>query len=997
MEEPRIADILLNLLNTDKCVREEAELEIQTYKQSTPSLLLCSLTKILLVPLSDQVRSLSAVLLKQYIPHLWPKLSISSQELIKQDLLKSLQSLSNPSLLKKCSDVISEIVIYICKEEGQVKWQNIIEFVLESLDSNNNSLILSSFQILLAVYPFYIEDFSNFREKLFQSYLKHLESQILEVRALAVQAFNLMISVISTSEAMYYAGLLQNMLKAVIFLCGNSDYLTELCLKSLRDLAETEPMYFRSRILCCLSFTESVCKFSMTIGCKYICLEFITLLLENYSQLISQKKILLEGLFILFTRIFIESIALISEDIEINYEQLFLGLFHRLITAIKINLIEIVLEFCENIDRSPSEWCFVYISIKYLIQVVQVLNSNEKFQWAVSFILKNVTSPIPHIRWASYSAIKAFSEDFPKHFAKSYSDLVVPILVSSFSEQTPQILHKALEATKIFFDYSEGHIHTKHIDTLLPAITNLLSNKEIIEKALYAIESIVGVFGKSLRNYFDELFDKVLELTRNTQNYEIKAAGLSYLLSLRKVVTSVENKKNIPVYMNLLKDLMGKGLSDVFVKTHVLNAWKVLCKCLRGDFKDYLDHIVPSLLKYLQSPADYEIEEHLETLLAIIEASPGSYLTYMPTTSDLVLPLLSQNSSDTVKILASCLAAALVKVIKNNFNKEILSGIIPYSRGFLSAIWIMCLDEDDHSVLIELVSNIKSIIETPGFEYLNKEEVLHIGELVIKILEQNEKIKDKEEKKNAMKTCSQVFSTLFRTHTAHSASLLEYVYNNVIGKYLGDSNSDNDKIFALEAINHIIESVGDLVECNKLKEMVRILIFYMGHSKVQVMITAMDGLVVFCLAVRSEKVVGFMQDILGALEKCLNCVEERMKSVRESAKIAVGMIVKYQRNCLKLDAILPWWIEFLPIKKNKEKARELHDFLADLVINEASIMVDSKNLVKFFITIAYTELCASRTLPKIEKILEMHLETHDKNLLLQLLPQPLHSKFPRYL
>ncbi|OMJ81626.1 hypothetical protein SteCoe_17842 [Stentor coeruleus] len=995
MEEPRIADILFNLLNSDKSVREEAELEIQTYKQSTPSLLFCSLTNILLVPSNEQIKSLSAVLLKQYIPYLWPKLDISSQELTKQNLLKSLESISNLSLLKKCSDVISEIAIHTCKEEYQVKWHNIVVFVLESLDSNSNSLILSSFQILLTVYPFYIEDFSNFREKLFQSYLKHLESQVLEVRAFAVQAFNLMIAVINTSEAMYYAGLLQNMLKSVVFLCGHSAYLTELCLKSLRDLAETEPMYFRSRILWCLSFTESVCKFSMTPGCKYICLEFITLLLENYPQLISQKKIILEGLFVLFTKIFIESIASINEDIEINYEQLFLGLFRRIVSSIKLNFVEIVLEFCESIDRFSSEWYFVYISINCLMQVVQELDNNEKFQWVVSFVLKNVTNPIPQIRWVSYSAIKAFSEDFPKHFAQSYSDLVVPILISGFSEKNPKILHKVLEATKVFFDYSEGHIHTKHIVTLLPAAANLLCNEEIIEKAFHVIETIIGVFGKNLRNYFDELFDKVLELTRNTQNYEIKAAGLSCLLSLRKVMTRGEIKKYIPVYVNLLKNFMEKGLSDDFVKSHVLNAWKMLCKCLRGDFKDCLEHIVPSLIIYLQNPADNEIEEHLETLLAIIESSPGSYLAYMPTTSDLIVPLITQNSSDTVKILSSSLAAALVKVIKNNSNKEILSGIVPYSRGFLSAIWIMCLDENDHSVLIDIMSSIKSIIEIPGFEYLNKEEILHIGRLVIKILE--EKTKNKEEKQNAMKTCSQVFSALFRTHTANSASLLEYVYSNIIGRYLGDSNSDNDKIFALEVISHIIESVGDLIEGSRLKEMVKILVFYMDHPKIQVKITAIDGLVAFCLAVRSEKVIGFMQEILRALEKCLNCVEERMKSVRESAKIAVGMIVKYQRNCLKIDAILPWWIEFLPIKKNKEKARELHDFLADLVINEASIMVDSKNLVKFFITIAYTELCASRTLPKIEKILEMHFETHDKNSFFQHLPQSLQRKFPRYL
>lgn len=995
MVDTQICEILKNLLSLDKQTRETAEQEIQSLKLSMPSPLISSLISLLLEPVTDHIKSLSAVLLKQYLTPLWTQMDRSSQNHIKQKLLDSLQGISNISLLKKCCDVISEISIQIYKGIELENCFHIVKFIIESLESQSNSLIFSSFQILLVIYPFYIEDFSIYKEKLFQAYCKYLESSECEIRGICIQAFNIMISVVDGAEAMYYAGLLQNLLKSVICICGMSGYLAEECLKSLRDLAETEPLYFKSRILWCFSFAENVCKMQVGIGCKYVCMEFVTLVVENYPQMILQKKIVLEGFFVLFTRNFIESLCPMAEDIEINYEDLFLSLFNRVATSLKVNFIDVLLEFCESLDRSPGEWYFIYISINCLKSIIKELENSEKLDWSINYIIKNASNQAPQIRFASYSALKHISESFPKHFASKYADSIIPVLISGFFESQPQVLTIAIDASKGFFDNSEGQVATKHIESLLPAVANLLIKQGFSEKTFEVLESIVLVYGKNLRKYFDELFAKVLEITSTTENKPIQAAGLGCLLSLRKILNSGELKNYAFSYIALLKKLIGENLADDFVKTHVLNAWKVLSKSLRGDLADYIDQIAPLLLIYLQNPTDLEIEEHLETLLAIIEASPGSFFPYMPTASELIVSFLTPSSSDTIKILACSLAASLIKVIKLNYNKEMLSSIIPYSKGFISAIWRLCLNENDLGLLTEILGSLRAIIEIPGFEYLNKSEIEHIGDVIIKAIEGSGKVKNKTTRENFMKTCSQVFLSLFRTHMNNSVSLVDYLYNKIVAKFLAESNSQREKVFALEVVGHILVSVGDLVDGAKLKEIVGILSFYMGNQAQGVRVAAIEGLAGFCSSAKNEKVVGFLQGILAGLEKSLNCKDKNDGSAKESAKIAVGMILKYQRNLLKLDIIIPWWVGYLPIRKNKDKARELHDFLADLVINEASVMAERVDVVKFFISIAHTDVCAKRTVVKIEKILEMFLESHEKVVLIQALPESMRGKFPR--
>ena len=198
------------------------------------------------------------------------------------------------------------------------------------------------------MFPYFANEFLNYRQELYESFSKHLENPEAEVRSASIQAFTLLISVINTPKTMYFIELLKPLLKAVLSLSFNL-YLLEEGLKSLRDLAETEPIYFRPRLFFCFSFTDILCKQDLQIRVKYLCLEFLTVLVERHSQLICDNKNAIPGICELFSIGIKETINCIDEDIEIDYKELILSLFKRIVDVIDEPMVDYILKNSEII------------------------------------------------------------------------------------------------------------------------------------------------------------------------------------------------------------------------------------------------------------------------------------------------------------------------------------------------------------------------------------------------------------------------------------------------------------------------------------------------------------------------------------------------------------------------------------------------------------------------------------------------------------------------
>mmetsp|Transcript_23584 Transcript_23584/g.3905 ORF Transcript_23584/g.3905 Transcript_23584/m.3905 type:complete len:99 (-) Transcript_23584:632-928(-) len=55
---------------------------------------------------------------------------------------------------------------------------------------------------------------------------------------------------------------------------------------------------------------------------------------------------------------------------------------------------------------------------------------------------------------------------------------------------------------------------------------------------------------------------------------------------------------------------------------------------------------------------------------------------------------------------------------------------------------------------------------------------------------------------------SEVLGSLFKTHTEHSLNIVNFMYTNVLSKFLTDQSSKEDIKFAIFVIDDIIEFIG---------------------------------------------------------------------------------------------------------------------------------------------------------------------------------------------
>ena len=292
----------------------------------------------------------------------------------------------------------------------------------------------------------------------------------------------------------------------------------------------------------------------------------------------------------------------------------------------------------------------------------------------------------------------------------------------------------------------------------------------------------------------------------------------------------------------------------------------------------------------------------------------------------------------------------------------------------------MCSEETDLQILVDTLSSLKTLIEAPGYQFLTNEEVNYMGEIIINLLQEHGKTSKKNDLSQdyLKKTINDILSALFKSHKGLSFGILEYVYTNVIGKFLSDNSNESDKIFALIVIGDIIECVWDVLNTDKLKELSNTLLSFLSSDSEKVRKAAFYGISVMISHFSKEKFVVVIEDVLKALESVIVSAGDSQKKseirTKELALAIFGNVIKYQRNCLKLEIVLPWWINQLPILTHTKLAKDTHDFLADLVINEAKEFAQDERLVNVFLTIAYTGHCSSQTLPKISKILEMFFE-----------------------
>jgi hypothetical protein len=228
-----------------------------------------------------------------------------------------------------------------------------------------------------------------------------------------------------------------------------------------------------------------------------------------------------------------------------------------------------------------------------------------------------------------------------------------------------------------------------------------------------------------------------------------------------------------------------------------------------------------------------------------------------------------------------------------------------------------------------------------------------------------EDIKDQiSELESVLTSLSDFFGALFETHKNLTLELVEKIIKEYLPIYFRDNSSNFEKTLGLLLVDDMAEFLQQDLLNNIWNDIEGIMLKYSSHSNYEVRNAACYGLGVFSQFTKNN-FLNYGKDIINAvsnvikapIDKKLSKTEkENIKFARDNAVSALGKIIKYhgQEFPSELDNLLDFWVNSLPITKDKEEGKINNEFLLDILVKEPNKVLgpSNKNLGQIIIILA---------------------------------------------
>ena len=229
-----------------------------------------------------------------------------------------------------------------------------------------------------------------------------------------------------------------------------------------------------------------------------------------------------------------------------------------------------------------------------------------------------------------------------------------------------------------------------------------------------------------------------------------------------------------------------------------------------------------------------------------------------------------------------------------------------------------------------------------------------------------EDIKDQiSELESVLTSLSDFFGALFETHKNLTLELVDKIIKEYLPIYFRDDSSNFEKTLGLLLLDDMAEFLQQDLLNNIWEQIQQIMIKYSDHNHYEVRNAACYGLGVFS-QFTTKNYINFGQNILTAIMKVIKLPidkkvlnqsdKENLKFARDNAVSALGKIIKYhgQEFPTELDNLIDFWVNSLPITKDKEEAKINNKFLLDVLMKEPNKVLgpSNKNLGQIIVILA---------------------------------------------
>ena len=602
--------------------------------------------------------------------------------------------------------------------------------------------------------------------------------------------------------------------------------------------------------------------------------------------------------------------------------------------------------------------------------------------------------------------VEHLTDDDAAKYLQSSLDVLFNLFIKSEEECPPALKEGILDTVKEFMNASEEEFKKyseKCLQILLQYLSNILTkniNRTLVGPLLEIVSMIGPLCPELFKNYLITIVDTLIQINQNMPNFKENIAN--YLMSTwEKLIPSLKesHKEKIPIIVNSLIELLKKPpeMSISSDPTKLINIQEFFSEEKKKKEKEKVE---------LKTSETEEFETFVEILNAFLSECPELYSSaQVEALYPIISKLLSYPNNDIKSEISKVFANSVEILAKTNSDKNYLYST---SKQYISNIVEQLMKETDYTVIVSYVDSLKDIIKSTKL-FLTKNEINELSKKIIEVFDKLEKgreslIKQKdetqkefeEEKKkgdnkiysddedddesekeviedikdqiseleSVITSLSDFFGALFETHKNLTLELVDKIIKEYLPIYFKDDSSNFEKTLGLLLVDDMAEFLQQELLNNIWGDILKIMLKYSSHNNYEVRNAACYGLGVFS-QFTTKDFLNYGNDILSAVTNVINIPidkkipkidRENLKFARDNAVSALGKIIKYhgQEFPDKLDNLLDFWVNSLPITQDKEEGKINNQFLLDILMKEPNKILgpSNKNLGQIIVILA---------------------------------------------
>jgi hypothetical protein len=602
--------------------------------------------------------------------------------------------------------------------------------------------------------------------------------------------------------------------------------------------------------------------------------------------------------------------------------------------------------------------------------------------------------------------VEHLTDDDAAKYLQSSLEVLFNLFIKSEEECPPALKEGILDTVKEFMNASEEEFKKyseKCLQILLQYLSNILTkniNRTLVGPLLEIVSMIGPLCPELFKNYLITIVDTLIQINQNMPNFKENIAN--YLMSTwEKLIPSLKesHKEKIPIIVNSLIELLKKPpeMSISSDPTKLINIQEFFSEEKKKKEKEKVE---------LKTSETEEFETFVEILNAFLSECPELYSSaQVEALYPIISKLLSYPNNDIKSEISKVFANSVEILAKTNSDKNYLYST---SKQYISNIVEQLMKESDYTVIVSYVDSLKDIIKSTKL-FLTKNEINELSKKIIEVFDKLEKgreslIKQKdetqkefeEEKKkgdnkiysddedddesekeviedikdqiseleSVITSLSDFFGALFETHKNLTLELVDKIIKEYLPIYFKDDSSNFEKTLGLLLVDDMAEFLQQELLNNIWGDILKIMLKYSSHNNYEVRNAACYGLGVFS-QFTTKDFQNYGNDILAAVTNVINIPidkkipkidRENLKFARDNAVSALGKIIKYhgQEFPDKLDNLLDFWVNSLPITQDKEEGKINNQFLLDILMKEPNKILgpSNKNLGQIIVILA---------------------------------------------